>query len=122
VQYLISLLSYKEQFHSYCFIVAREFVVVTGPKAIRADVIWILGGTPMHTGKVKWFNNAKGFGFIVSPDFGEDLFAHYSVIRTEGYKCLKAGQLVQFDTTPGPKGTHATNIRLLTVSETEEIN
>ncbi|WP_296060319.1 cold shock domain-containing protein [uncultured Amphritea sp.] len=76
----------------------------------------------MHTGKVKWFNSAKGFGFIVSPDFGEDLFAHYSVILTEGYKCLKAGQIVEFETAPGPKGTHAINIRLSTASEPEEIN
>ncbi|MEH6579456.1 MAG: cold shock domain-containing protein CspD [Amphritea sp.] len=65
----------------------------------------------MHTGKVKWFNNAKGFGFIVSPDHNEDLFAHYSVILTDGYKSLKAGQQVQFDTVPGPKGTHAVNIK-----------
>ena len=66
---------------------------------------------PMHTGKVKWFNNAKGFGFIVSPEYDEDLFAHYSVIFIEGYKSLKAGQQVQFDTAPGPKGTHAINIK-----------
>ncbi|WP_091359142.1 cold shock domain-containing protein [Amphritea atlantica] len=76
----------------------------------------------MHTGKVKWFNNAKGFGFIVSPDFEEDLFAHYSVIQSEGYKSLRAGQSVQFETAPGPKGTHAINIRLLALSETEEID
>ncbi|WP_417223341.1 cold-shock protein [Amphritea sp.] len=76
----------------------------------------------MHTGKVKWFNNAKGFGFIVSPDFDEDLFAHYSVILSEGYKSLKAGQEVEFETTPGPKGIHAVNIKLISVTETEEAN
>ncbi len=65
----------------------------------------------MQTGKVKWFNNAKGFGFIVSDeDQTEDLFAHYSAIMVEGYKSLKAGQAVKFETTPGPKGTHAVNI------------
>jgi len=64
----------------------------------------------MQTGKVKWFNNAKGYGFILSDSGGEDLFAHYSSIQTEGYKTLKAGQSVQFDTKPSDNGTHAINI------------
>jgi CspA family cold shock protein len=65
----------------------------------------------MAIGKVKWFNNAKGYGFIISETHGEDLFAHYSSIEMEGYKTLKAGQEVEFDTTPGDKGLHAINIR-----------
>lgn len=65
----------------------------------------------MHTGTVKWFNNAKGFGFIISPEYNEDLFAHYSKIVADGYKSLKAGQTVQFETSAGPKGTHAVNIQ-----------
>ncbi|MFT6328042.1 MAG: CspA family cold shock protein [Crocinitomicaceae bacterium] len=64
----------------------------------------------MQTGKVKWFNNAKGYGFIVATDGEEDLFAHYSSIQTEGYKTLKAGQSVQFDTKPSDTGTHAIDI------------
>ena len=64
----------------------------------------------MYSGKVKWFNNAKGYGFILSDNCSEDLFAHYSAIQMEGYKTLKAGQAVKFDTVPGPKGTHAINI------------
>jgi len=64
----------------------------------------------MQTGKVKWFNNAKGYGFILADSGGEDLFAHYSSIQTEGYKTLKAGQSVQFDTKPSDNGTHAINI------------
>ena len=65
----------------------------------------------MQSGKVKWFNNAKGYGFILAySNQDEDLFAHYSAITTEGYKSLKAGQPVNFDTEPGPKGTHAINI------------
>ncbi len=64
----------------------------------------------MSTGQVKWFNNAKGFGFILPDDGGDDLFAHYSVIAMEGYKTLKAGQAVSFEIIKGPKGLHATNI------------
>lgn len=64
----------------------------------------------MPTGTVKWFNNAKGYGFILPDEGGEDLFAHYSAIQMEGYKTLKAGQLVAFDVTKGDKGYHATNI------------
>jgi len=65
----------------------------------------------MATGKVKWFNNAKGYGFVVSETSGEDLFAHFSSIQMDGYKTLKAGQDVQFDIEQGPKGLHAVNIR-----------
>lgn len=64
----------------------------------------------MHHGSVKWFNNAKGYGFIVSEDFNEDLFIHYSAINVEGYKTLKAGQAVTFDVEPGERGLHAIDI------------
>jgi len=74
----------------------------------------------MSTGQVKWFNNAKGFGFILPDEGGADLFAHYSAIFMDGYKTLKAGQAVTFDTVQGPKGLHATNIRPVSVSDTEE--
>ena len=70
----------------------------------------------MQTGKVKWFNNAKGYGFILSDAHNEDLFAHYSAIQSEGYRSLKAGQLVEFETQPGPKGTHAVNIKTIEVN------
>ena len=66
----------------------------------------------MLCGKVKWFNNAKGYGFIVAEGRAEDLFAHYSAIQMDGYRTLKAGQNVQFEVTPGPKGLHAVNIQL----------
>ena len=65
----------------------------------------------MPSGTVKWFNNAKGFGFILPENGGEDLFAHYSSIEMDGYKTLKAGQAVDFDVIKGDKGLHATNIR-----------
>lgn len=70
----------------------------------------------MLSGKVKWFNNAKGYGFIVADGGDEDLFAHYSAIQMEGYRTLKAGQAVMFDILQGPKGLHATNIRSLQIS------
>jgi len=67
--------------------------------------------TYMATGKVKWFNDAKGFGFI-EPDGGSaDVFAHFSAITMEGYKSLKEGARVSFDITDGPKGLTAANIR-----------
>ncbi|ATC98606.1 cold shock domain-containing protein CspD [Pseudoalteromonas sp. SSM20] len=64
----------------------------------------------MACGKVKWFNNAKGFGFIVEEGSTEDIFAHFSTIQMDGYKTLKAGQDVTFELQQGPKGLHATNI------------
>ncbi|EWC40360.1 cold shock domain-containing protein CspD [Pseudomonas stutzeri] len=65
----------------------------------------------MLSGKVKWFNNAKGYGFIVADGGDEDLFAHYSAIQMEGYRTLKAGQAVMFNILQGPKGLHATDIK-----------
>lgn len=65
----------------------------------------------MATGTVKWFNNAKGYGFILPDNGNEELFAHYSTITMDGYKTLKAGQQVEFDITQGAKGLHAVNIR-----------
>ena len=64
----------------------------------------------MRTGIVKWFNNAKGYGFILPDEGGEDLFAHYSAITMEGYKTLKAGQRVTFNVIKGDKGLHAIDI------------
>ena len=74
----------------------------------------------MSTGQVKWFNNAKGFGFILPDEGGDDLFAHYSAIGMEGYKTLKAGQLVSFDTIEGPKGLHAANIHAVAETPTAD--
>lgn len=65
----------------------------------------------MATGIVKWFSNAKGYGFIAPEQGGDDIFAHFSAISMEGYKTLKKGQKVEFQCTEGPKGLHATEIR-----------
>jgi CspA family cold shock protein len=65
----------------------------------------------MATGTVKWFNDAKGFGFITPDEGGEDLFAHFSAIQSNGYKSLAENQRVTFDVTVGPKGKQAANIQ-----------
>ena len=65
----------------------------------------------MATGTVKWFNNAKGYGFVVPEAGGDDIFVHYSSIQMDGYRTLRAGQPISFDVKEGPKGLHAVNIR-----------
>lgn len=65
----------------------------------------------MATGTVKWFNDSKGFGFITPDGGGDDLFAHFSAIQSQGFKTLQEGQRVNFDVTTGPKGQQAANIR-----------
>lgn len=66
----------------------------------------------MAAGSVKWFNDAKGFGFITPDDGGDDLFAHFSAIQSPGFKSLAEGQKVTFDVTNGPKGKQASNIQI----------
>jgi CspA family cold shock protein len=66
-------------------------------------------GVSMETGKVKWFNNAKGYGFIAREN-GEDVFVHYKAIVGEGYKTLQEGDQVQFEVERGPKGLQAVNV------------
>jgi cold shock protein len=63
----------------------------------------------MANGKMKWFSNQKGYGFIQTDD-GEDIFVHFSAIQTEGFKTLAQGQEVDFEISEGPKGPHAANV------------
>jgi CspA family cold shock protein len=65
----------------------------------------------MASGTVKWFNDAKGFGFITQDNGGEDVFCHHSAIQMEGFKTLQEGQKVEFEVTRGPKGLQAQNVR-----------
>ena len=65
-----------------------------------------------HQGTVKWFNNAKGYGFIGRDD-GPDLFVHYSAIEGSGYRTLEEGQAVEFEVGPGRKGQEARNVRAI---------
>jgi cold shock CspA family protein len=67
----------------------------------------------MPKGKVKWFNDSKGFGFITPDDGGKDLFAHHSSIQMEGYKSLKENQAVEYEVRDGPKGPAAANIKAI---------
>ena len=67
----------------------------------------------MATGTVKWFNDAKGFGFITPDDGGKDLFAHHTEIQMGGFKTLKEQQKVEFEVTNGPKGPAASKIRAI---------
>jgi CspA family cold shock protein len=64
----------------------------------------------MATGTVKWFNDAKGFGFISPSDGGKDVFVHFSAIQSEGFRSLAEGQAVSYDVEDGPKGPQASNV------------
>jgi CspA family cold shock protein len=86
--------------HSSTQIVLREY-----PRFLKKKEV------NMATGTVKWFNDAKGFGFVTPDGGGDDLFAHFSAINMNGFKTLQEGQKVTFEVTQGPKGKQASNIQ-----------
>jgi CspA family cold shock protein len=67
----------------------------------------------MASGTVKWFNDAKGFGFITQDGGGEDVFVHHTAIQSEGFRSLQEGQRVEFEVKKGPKGLQAANVRAI---------
>jgi cold shock protein len=87
---------------------------------LHSDILWFpyvtiineKRNTTMEQGTVKWFNDAKGFGFITRQS-GEDVFVHFSTIQSNGFKSLQEGQAVQFSVTKGPKGLQAENVQVL---------
>lgn len=64
-----------------------------------------------ETGKIKWFNENKGYGFILQESDGKDVFVHYSDIEGDGFRTLSEGETVEYELADGPKGPHATNVR-----------
>jgi len=80
-----------------------------GPNAEAMPIRYIQGLSMKEKGTVKWFNAAKGYGFIQRQN-GEDVFVHFSAIQTEGYRTLDEGTSVEFEVTNGPKGLQAANV------------
>ena len=76
----------------------------------------------MATGTVKWFSNAKGYGFIAPDEGGDDIFAHFSSISMEGYKSLRQGQKVEYEVTQGPKGFLASSVKLDNEDDSQQSN
>ena len=67
----------------------------------------------MARGTVKWFNDAKGYGFIAQDEGGDDVFVHFQAIQAEGFKTLRENQVVEFDIVEGPKGKQAANVTIV---------
>src|SRR2546429_6210957 len=95
----------------HAVVLRRTFLEIETSVGQRPVFLVLKELTTMATGTVKWFNDAKGFGFITPDGGGEDLFAHFSAINMQGFKTLKEGQKVSFEVTTGPKGKQASNIQ-----------
>ncbi len=86
----------------------RRTLRTVGERRVRAH-LGEVNSTAMARGKVKWFSNQKGYGFITT-ESGKDVFVHYSAVKGDGYKSLEEGQEVEFEVTQGPKGEQATDV------------
>ena len=80
------------------------------------DAFYLEQAVERTQGKVKWFNDVKGFGFI-SGDGGQDIFVHHTAILAEGYRSLKEGDVVEYELEPGPKGLKAVNVRAVSAQQ-----
>jgi len=111
-----TLYRHKFDIPSYSYQTCRTIIALTNfPEQFnRAE------STIMATGLVKWFNDAKGFGFISPDGGGADVFIHFSAIAMDGYKTLKQGSQVSFDLVEGPKGQHAHNILVVSAPVSSE--
>jgi len=94
----------------HAVVLRRTFLEIETSVGQRPVFLVLKELTTMATGTVKWFNDAKGFGFI-SRQSGEDVFVHFSAIQAGGFRSLQEGQQVQFDVTKGPKGLQAENVK-----------
>jgi CspA family cold shock protein len=92
-------------------------LLIWGLRELRQTERWISSRSKherrseMATGTVKWFNDAKGYGFITQDGGGDDVFCHHTAIQADGFRTLTEGQKVQFETSKGPKGLQAQNVR-----------
>src|SRR6266576_1763636 len=93
----------------YCAIGSSIAPDTVPGRVLRAPCVTLQEADRMAKGKVKWFNDAKGYGFI-EQEGGEDVFVHFSAIQMDGFKTLAEGQVVEFEVQQGDKGLHATNV------------